>query len=829
MLKKGCGCNKSANVTPELPKDWGIPKINLNPIEDPCKKPWDCPDIQPAVQIVNNPDNEDITSVQVGTSDVLKFADKVYDPLVFSGMGRVFLRKNLVDDNSSLSCASKVNKLEQSMFEDKNGQPLTNTIFIVQYDYDLQGAFITIPCNSILLFLGGSFSNGTVILTNTLVLPHMLEYSKYMNCAIKGSFAKGQTFYSDGVIKVWNGSSWVEFAGSEDSGYSQLIRDLDQRLTLYKGLLDQAQISIAANTNNLSDLKGDVSNVKTQVSNLSQNKINKGSLATVNSHSLENGGNINIESSGGGTYTLTVATKNALGGIKIGATKTSTNYPVQLDSQNRAYVKITGGGSSGGGSTEEYDDTWIHDSIDNINDTIDNLNDRVSTETMNSVNDMLGEFAELKRTIPKLKWGEVVFKSGFDQLAGRWLQQTACIYDANTASWSTLEQTINNIKASVNSLEIISGEGEPVTIETIRTMIQQAVNVDAFEAMLSAYVQKSTFEGARDNLDNRLRPIESWNAGFFAGITGDKTLAQMFSEYTNTNQLNALVQTKVDKSTFASEVAAIADSRMFETDAQGHIVYDDQGNPKVKVEYLSSVVLKSDLDSAVATLIAASSTNSTKAAIEAKVQEGVSSITLSANSILLNSIITNINSKTVTLGEGAFEFTSTGDLNIFGSCTHIWKQTNTISENEEETFAQIVLGLNTGSTCRTGMILDYQGVHFDTFNHNYYNGQLLNLYRVSQGSSDITGTDTGDVFETKVYGERLQMVYRGNNAYKPVLLGPGLNYTGVQEINSKQWVFNNGILMGIFDDLALIPIDIMPSGSANSGGGNNQQQEIQNP
>jgi hypothetical protein len=55
----------------------------------------------------------------------------------------------------------------------------------------------------------------------------MLEYSKYMNCAIKGSFAKGQTFYSDGVIKVWNGVSWIEFAGSDDSGYAQLIKDLD--------------------------------------------------------------------------------------------------------------------------------------------------------------------------------------------------------------------------------------------------------------------------------------------------------------------------------------------------------------------------------------------------------------------------------------------------------------------------------------------------------------------------------------------------------------------------------------------------------------------------
>lgn len=815
MLKKGCGCNKSTNVTPELPKDWGIPKIDLNPIKPDCnqqRKPWDCPDIQPAVQINNNPDNEDITSVIEGNLEVLKFADKAYNPMTYSGMGRVFLRKNLVDDDTTLSCPSKVNKLEQWMFNDKDGQPLTNTIFIVQYDYDLKGGFITIPCNSILLFLGGSFNNGTVVLTDTLVLPHMLEYSKYMNCAIKGSFAKGQTFYSDGVIKVWNGESWIEFAGSDDSGYAQLIKDLDQRLTSYKGLLDQAQISIATNANNLSDLKGDVSNVKTQISNLNQNKINKGSLATINSLSLENGGNINIQSSGGGgTYTLTAATATALGGIRIGARKTPTQYPVELDSQNKAYVTISGGGgSSEGGSTGSYDDKWIQDSLDTINTTLNDFNTRVSEETMRSVNEMLGEFAELKGLIPKSQWGEVVFKSGFDQLAEKWLQRVACIYDEDTASWSTLEQTINNIKASVNNLEIISGEDGSITVDTIRTLIQEAINVNGFDAMLQSYVQKSVFESAKDDLDGRLKLIESWNSGFFAGITGNKTLAQMFSDYTNTTmgRVTSLVNTKVDKDTFTSEVEAIADSRVFETDPNGNVIYDDQGNPKVKTEYLSSVVLKSDLDSAVATLIAASPTSDTAAAIQAKVQEGVSSITLSADSILLDSIITNINSKTVSLGNGAFEFTDSGDLNIFGSCTHIWKQTDS-----DGTFAQLVLGLNTGTTCRTGMSLDYKGIHFDALNHNYYNGQLLNLYKVSQGELDITGTSVGDVFEAKISGEQLWMTYKGTNDYKQLLLGPGINYTGVQEINSKQWVFNNGILIGVYDDLNNIPSEIMPAES----------------
>jgi carbohydrate-binding DOMON domain-containing protein len=57
------------------------------------------------------------------------------------------------------------------MFMDESGQFMDNTIFIVQYDYDLNNKFISLPINSVLLFLGGSFKNGTLILNNTLVLP----------------------------------------------------------------------------------------------------------------------------------------------------------------------------------------------------------------------------------------------------------------------------------------------------------------------------------------------------------------------------------------------------------------------------------------------------------------------------------------------------------------------------------------------------------------------------------------------------------------------------------------------------------------------------------
>ena len=98
--------------------------------------------------ITNFADDEDLTTVD----NALKLADKTYDPITYSGMGRKYLRKNLVDGK---------NILTQEML------PSANTIYIIQYDYDLNGATITIPANCILDFQGGSLANGTVVGSNS--------------------------------------------------------------------------------------------------------------------------------------------------------------------------------------------------------------------------------------------------------------------------------------------------------------------------------------------------------------------------------------------------------------------------------------------------------------------------------------------------------------------------------------------------------------------------------------------------------------------------------------------------------------------------------------
>ena len=132
--------------------------------------------------VTNAPDEEDLTSVNVGGTDVLKFKDKPYTPLTYSGMGRKTLRKNIVDG---------VNTLTQDMFykgEAGNRVPNTNTIFIIQYDFDLGGASIEIPENCILEFNGGSISNGVIVGANTMFKCGQ-QYTFKENVTFRGTYA----------------------------------------------------------------------------------------------------------------------------------------------------------------------------------------------------------------------------------------------------------------------------------------------------------------------------------------------------------------------------------------------------------------------------------------------------------------------------------------------------------------------------------------------------------------------------------------------------------------------------------------------------------------
>lgn len=113
---------------------------------------------------LNTSDEEDITLA----TNHYKFANKAYNASGFSGKGRIYLRKNIVqiteiiDDNTTIT--RTINLLTQSMMSN------VNTRYIVQYDYDLNGEEIILPEGCVIEYQGGSFSNGKLAIDGAYLL-----------------------------------------------------------------------------------------------------------------------------------------------------------------------------------------------------------------------------------------------------------------------------------------------------------------------------------------------------------------------------------------------------------------------------------------------------------------------------------------------------------------------------------------------------------------------------------------------------------------------------------------------------------------------------------
>ena len=119
--------------------------------------------------IANLADDEDLTSVDDGTgSNVLKFANREYNPVNFSGKGYKILRKNIQDGK---------NILIQEMINDPN------TVYEIRYDFDLDKKTINIPAGCIIFFNGGLIKNGTV--NANYCYFRYLEYKCFDNIIIK--------------------------------------------------------------------------------------------------------------------------------------------------------------------------------------------------------------------------------------------------------------------------------------------------------------------------------------------------------------------------------------------------------------------------------------------------------------------------------------------------------------------------------------------------------------------------------------------------------------------------------------------------------------------
>lgn len=151
--------------------------------------------------VVNNPDEEDITSESLsnGTS-VLKFKDRSYVEGTFNGLGEIILRKNQV---------GIVNLLEQVNINKPN------TIYIIRYDFCLDGATITLPKNSTLKFEGGSIDNGIIIGNNSCIISDIDKTILGKDLVIEGTW---------NIEHIYD--KWFAFDSSADFLSNQIITNI---------------------------------------------------------------------------------------------------------------------------------------------------------------------------------------------------------------------------------------------------------------------------------------------------------------------------------------------------------------------------------------------------------------------------------------------------------------------------------------------------------------------------------------------------------------------------------------------------------------------------
>lgn len=171
--------------------------------------------------VTNAADEEDITS----ENGLLKLKGRS----ALNGMGYVILRKNK-------SFAEQVTQ--------------ANTIYEIRYDFDLNGAEITVPENCVLKFNGGSFKNGTI--NGNLYNIDAQRYKIFENINIKGT-AKLNNYY---LIDWWVKTPQYEFKENNpidnyediqsafNSGAENFIFSSDRYYYIKKTLLINGEINL---------------------------------------------------------------------------------------------------------------------------------------------------------------------------------------------------------------------------------------------------------------------------------------------------------------------------------------------------------------------------------------------------------------------------------------------------------------------------------------------------------------------------------------------------------------------------------------------------------
>ena len=120
---------------------------------------------------INKADDDDLENTIINGVPVIREKTiKTYNPDIYSGMGRVIIRKNIVGG---------VNVLSQSMVNH------ANTVYEIRYDFDLNGAEIAIPEGSMFKIDGGSLKNGILNCNKTNFIN--IKNNCFINIKFKGN------------------------------------------------------------------------------------------------------------------------------------------------------------------------------------------------------------------------------------------------------------------------------------------------------------------------------------------------------------------------------------------------------------------------------------------------------------------------------------------------------------------------------------------------------------------------------------------------------------------------------------------------------------------
>lgn len=150
-----------------------------------------------AKNVANNaPNYEDINFNKEGE---LQFADREYNSSLYSGKGWKILRRKEIECQCC-DCGKKC-MVSNILTQDDFLEP--NTIYVVRYDFDLNGKKIILPKGCEIRFEGGSFSNGEIDLNGGKITGMMGDINDYFKDAVVDNYADGQIFWKDGHLHIW--------------------------------------------------------------------------------------------------------------------------------------------------------------------------------------------------------------------------------------------------------------------------------------------------------------------------------------------------------------------------------------------------------------------------------------------------------------------------------------------------------------------------------------------------------------------------------------------------------------------------------------------------